>query len=113
MEKAELKPQYPQIGDLVWVYLQLQDWSPEDADLIEAFEGYNALGYVVRYMVDDAEEADENQIWASIHILEWENIPIDRDTYHRLISSDPSTIDRPIEEYSISWIAKNDEDCPL
>ena len=64
-------------------------------------------------MVDDAEEADENQIWASIHILEWENLPIDRDVYHRLISSDPSTIDRPIEEYTISWIAKNDEDCPL
>lgn len=107
-----MKPQYPQIGDLVWVRLQLQDWTPEDSALFDTYDGYNTLGYVVRYMTDDSEEG-ENQIWACIHILEWENIPIYNDVYHRLISSDPCTIDRPIEEYSLSWIAKNSEHCPL
>jgi len=101
-----MQPKYPQIGDLVWVYLHLQDLSPEEADLIDAFEGHRVLGYVVRYMTS-------TKSWACIHIFEWENIPIDRDIWHRVISSDPSTIDRPIEEYSVSWIAKNDEDCPL
>jgi hypothetical protein len=105
---------YPQIGEMVWVRLTIQDWSDEKElqDLLEAYDGYNALGYVVRYMTDDSEEG-ESQVWASIHILECETIPIEHDIFHRYISSDRCTIDRPIDEYSISWIAKNSEDCPF
>lgn len=101
---------YPAIGDLVWVRLQIDEDEPDEN--INSYDGHNALGYIVRYMSDDSEEGDP-QIWASIHILEWEYLPIDYDYYHRYISVDACTIDRPLEDYSITWIAKNSEDCPL
>jgi hypothetical protein len=97
---------YPAIGDLVWVNLQLDEHEPDEN--IKSYDGHNALGYVVQYMSDVSQE-----IYACIHILEWENLPVDYDYYHRYISVDACTIDRPLEDYSITWIAKNSEDCPL
>ena len=93
----------PKVGDLVLVDLMLDNASPDEYHIAKAFDGEQVVGYVQHFMYD---EDDADTLWASIHVLE-KGLPFELDMYHRYISTDPETIDRPMSEFNATWFPKN------
>ncbi len=94
----------PKIGDLVLVDLMLE-WLPEEDEALKDYDGMQALGYIQHFMADDGEDEGVT-VWASIQVLD-KTLPFQYDTYHRYISDDPDTVDRPMSEFYATWFPKN------
>ena len=90
-----------EIGDLVIIDLMIDDLMPEDKELA-TYDMTEVVGYIKCFMYDDDDPAD---VWASIHVLD-KSVPYEYDTYHRFLSSDPETVDRPMSEFNATWWPK-------
>ena len=94
----------PKIGDLVLVDLMLE-WIPEEDEQLKDYDGMQVLGYIQHFMADDGDE-EGTAVWASIQVLD-KTLPFQYDVYHRYLSSDPDTVDRPMSEFYATWFPKN------
>jgi len=94
----------PKIGDLVLVDLMLE-WLPEEDEQLKDYDGMQVLGYIQHFMADDSDE-EGTAVWASIQVLD-KTLPFQYDVYHRYISDDPDTVDRPMSDFYATWFPKN------
>jgi hypothetical protein len=81
------------------------EWLPEEDEQLKDYDGMQVLGYVQHFMVDDGDE-EGTAVWASIQVLD-KTLPFQYDVYHRYLSSDPDTVDRPMSEFYATWFPKN------
>lgn len=105
---------YPKVGDLVWVSLNISDFSCEPIDeneeQISDWDGQMVLGYVKSYSVDeDTIDTEQPDIWVCIDVLDNKNVPYQYDYFYNFIKYDDDSIQRPLTEFEVSWCAHNED----
>jgi len=99
--------EYPNIGDLVWVALNITDFcdlTSETEKQIYDWDGQAVLGYIKSYSVDeDTIDSDNPDMWVCIHVLDNENVPYQYDYFYNFVKHDDDTIQRSLSDYNITW----------